>query len=114
MTQTLSNLDTFFISVDDFSNDKCRIDINIKHLQYEGGDEYYNITYQYDSDNKAHPFYKNNKAGINGTIVCKNDITKALVDYLLLEDIELAKLTGTTTPMTYRKQIIKSLDLFWD
>ena len=114
MTQTLNNYQKSFSSVDDCSNDKCKIDINISHLKYDNGLEYYNIIYTYDTDNKAHPFYNMTKIGVNGTIVYKNDITESLVRYLMLSDSDLSQLTGTTTPNAYRKLIMKSLDLFWD
>ena len=41
-------------------------------------------------------------------------MTTKMIDYLLMDEEKLTKYTGNTTPMDYKKNIMKSLALLWD
>lgn len=51
---------------------------------------------------------------INGEPILKNPFTQTLVTFLLMNDNELEKHTGRTTAQTYRRNLMISLDNFWD
>jgi hypothetical protein len=91
---------------------------------------YYYITYHFEnyinkykqsstSNNfKTHPFndltqeqFDNMKDGV---IILENDLTKKLVEYLMMNDDELQQKIGRTFPNDYRKHIIKFIDSLWD
>ena len=123
MTQVLSTQTNEFQFQDDIiSQDRCSLNITVLHKKYENGNEYYYIDYTYtfpedqvqNIQNRAHPFHKYPKGEVNGVIVFKNAVTDSLVNYLLMDDTELYPYTGTTTPMAYRKIIMKTLDTLWD
>ena len=49
-----------------------------------------------------------------GDIIHSNPMIEQMIQYLLMDDDELMKYTGITTPNRYKLQIINSLKLFWD
>lgn len=61
---------------------------------------------------KSHPFHENvafaNKYS-DYIVVSKNNLTSELVSFLTMNDDDLAKLTGVTSPTQYRKTILTSL-----
>ena len=101
-----------------------KIDIKFTAEHYRNGEnEYFDISYEYSSpdgipntvENPAHPFFqKPNVDDPSGVIVAYNEVTASLVKYLLLNDSELSKHTGTSTPMRYRRMMILTLDSLWD
>lgn len=50
----------------------------------------------------------------NGVIVVKNEMTTAMVKYLLMEDHDLSNYTGTSDPSAYRNKIMVHITHFWD
>tara|TARA_Y100000590_G_scaffold470585_1_gene666607 strand:- start:5789 stop:6172 length:384 start_codon:yes stop_codon:yes gene_type:complete len=54
------------------------------------------------------------KSSYEGVIVIRNDMTKEMVRFLMMDDDELAKYTGCTTPNHYRKLIMVQITKFWD
>ena len=118
MTSIVKEIKGEYTFVDDFLKNKCLTKITVTHKKYEDGREYYDIEYDVDVSvtNSCHPFYNYKKSDICdlGTIVFRNEITDSMIKYLFLDDSELSKFTGTTTPMSYRKIIIKMLDKLWD
>ena len=51
---------------------------------------------------------------IQENTVDKNELTQKMMDYLLMDDSELCKVTGTITPKDYKKSILLSLANFID
>jgi hypothetical protein len=51
-------------------------------------------------------------SNFNGFEVIKNDMTKIMIDYLMMEDSELAHETDTMTPQDYRRNILHCLSQF--
>ena len=100
---------------------RCTVSIQVQE-KTSGGNSKYDINYQYTfpegqiegQDNPAHPFYQKNVDDITGVMVFKNEMTETMIKYLMMDDSELSKFTGTTTPIQYRKLLINSLDSFWD
>jgi hypothetical protein len=41
-------------------------------------------------------------------------MSEMMVDYLLMDDAELAKFSGHTTPQDYKHKIMLSIVYFWD
>ena len=41
-------------------------------------------------------------------------MTENMVNYLLMNTDELSVYTGTTSPMTYRANIMKMITMLWD
>lgn len=54
------------------------------------------------------------KESFEGVIVIKNEITTSMVKYLMMEDDELAKYCGLSSPEDYRKRIMVMITQFWD
>lgn len=83
-------------------------------------DSYYIINYNSNINNInkcLHPFYGNKSIDISsykGEIIKKNNLTTTMIDYLFLDEDKLCKYTGNTTPIDYKKNIMKALSLFWD
>ena len=108
------------------SKDWCDITINVRHIKYLDGTDYYYIEYnnvfknntENDSEyyDDSHPFYDNTLflENINGCIVAKNAITESLVKYLLMDFEELEEYCGNSFPDWYKSNIMKSLSLLWD
>ena len=46
---------------------------------------------------------------LKGFNIIKNEMTTKMIDYLMMDDDELAKYTGTTTPQSFRRKILYSL-----
>jgi hypothetical protein len=49
-----------------------------------------------------------------GEVIAKNPMSEMMVDYLLMDDAELAKFSGHTTPQDYKHKIMLSIVYFWD
>ena len=107
-------------------NDHYKITISVKDLLYSDGKKYMDISYHceavMDTDFvgkliKNHPFFHTNMEdflGYEGEVIAKNPMTDMMVDYLLMDDAELAKFTGHTTPQDYKHKIMLSIVYFWD
>ena len=127
MTKVLSTQEKTFRFFDTF-NEKvwCDIHIVVEELQYENGNVYYMLKYENTFSNpdeilkgdvnSAHPFYGNKtfSSHVSGDIVVKNLMTENMVNYLLMNTDELSVYTGTTSPMTYRANIMKMITMLWD
>lgn len=50
----------------------------------------------------------------DGAIVIKNPLTTKMVEFLMMDDLELVNHTGCTTPQHYRKLIMVNITHFWD
>ena len=50
----------------------------------------------------------------SGIIVHKNEMTKIMIEYLLMDNKELCKYSGLTEVNTYRQIIMKNLQNLWD
>jgi len=50
----------------------------------------------------------------SGVIVNKNEMTKIMIEYLLMNNEELCKYSGLTEVNTYRQIIMKNLENLWD
>ena len=100
-------------------------------MQYEDGNKYYYVDYEHkfikdpllsQEENKAimkkiHPlasFSHIDSDSYGGDIIFCNEMTDKMVDYLLLDDIELEKISGVSDTMHYRKMIMGSIGLLWD
>ena len=78
-----------------------------------------NYTYSYSCEKgkAAHPFVHLENMKINhmdGDIIKYNEMSQMLIRYLLMDDSELEKLCGHSTPQHYRTMIMKSIANFWD
>jgi hypothetical protein len=107
-------------------------------MEYPDKKKYYYINYKYNfseldksdksdksdninqniiNKNKSHPFcefpYIETESYI-GEIICYNEMTEKMIEYLLMPDEELKKVCGATTTQKYRKIIMASLSQFWD
>jgi hypothetical protein len=50
----------------------------------------------------------------NGEIIGCNSLTEKMVEYILMDDKDLSKYTGRTTPMDYRINLLCGILLLWD
>lgn len=97
----------------------CLIDVTVKKVKYKTSEIYYDISYKYlySSEDplcvKLNPLL-NIEPGYNGEIIFANDLSDNLVKYLLMQLEDLSKFSGRVTAEQYKKQIIKSINLFWD
>lgn len=113
---------------DDYDNhDNSYYDINVivKEITYDNDPthSYYDISYKYkyneDEKNnkknilKNHPFKKDMESAC-GTIIYKNEMTDKMIEYLLMDDDNLSKISGKSTPPYYRHRIMISIASLWD
>jgi hypothetical protein len=86
---------------------------------------YYNIQISYSYSDKSdpdivktpHPFTgctEEQQFLRKGDIIVKNSMTSEMVKYLFMEDEELSKKIGSSTPQRYRTYIIQTLSSLWD
>ena len=97
----------------------CDVRITVKTLRYKCGNEYYDITYSYGyacSDSRhLNPFNEGNASqSEDGDIIKKNPMTEKMVEYLLMNEVQLGELTGHMHPTDYKAGIMRALSLFWD
>ena len=100
----------------------CDTRINIREIRYNMSElVYYDILYNYEYSHdsleahKANPFnYSNGNVDRDGVILIKNEMTSALIKYLLMGSEELELFIGNTCAMQYKINIMNSLALFWD
>jgi hypothetical protein len=104
------------------NNSQCRVSITIKTLQYECGNQYFDIRYTYHyTGNQATarqlvPF----KGDIDlethseGDIVKKNPMTEQMIAYLLAIDTKTSEISGHIMPTDYKSNIMVALAHFWD
>ena len=102
------------------------VTVTVKELLDPAGESYIDLYYEFDAKMlkdarrrhvATHPL---NGHGIpefmeyKGEIIARNPMTSAMVDYLLMDDAELRKFTGHTTPQDYKHKIMLSLSYLWD
>jgi len=126
MTQNIRNSSFKYRSPFAKGDDHYIVNISVKNLCYSDNKEYMDITYTFDSfmEDKSigraiknHPFFQSEVeefATYQGEIIAKNPMTAMMVDYLLMDDDELVKFTGHTTPQEYKHKIMLSIVHFWD
>jgi len=110
------------------------LDVTEKELKYECGYYYYDIGYEFKfissdtcsleenikHEKLAHPFASfssDDDTKFEGVIVYKNDLTKMLVEFLLMDYEELeTKIQHTlkVSPQSYKSNVMESLALLWD
>jgi len=102
------------------------VTVTVKELNYSDGKTYIDVNYKFDAmmakDERrrhiaTHPLYGsdvNDFLTYEGEIIAKNPMTALMIEYLLMEDAELAKITGHTTAADYKHKIMLSLSYLWD
>ena len=122
-----------FTFIDDFQNTftKCITKIKVELKTYENGIQFYYIDYfhkmkypdgtEYICTNSEdvkipNPFayFEGLKDNFDGEIIAYNSLTEKLVEYLLLDDEELEKLSGSVTAQCYRKQLMYNIAILSD
>ena len=95
----------------------CMVFITVNEKTVNGK-TYFDITYKhkFEGDEASRPFVVpwDDDEDKDGVIVVKNAMTQIMVDYLLAEPEELAKVSGTSTAQHYRTVIMKNLSQLWD
>ena len=133
MTQIISTNTNNFKIYNEFENNDLSgpyylVEITIKELKYENGNNYYDINYEFkfirsstksqEDNNKLkltlHPFYNQKNIDYDGVIVFKNEMVTKMVEFLLMCDSDLESNSGLTTAQTYRINIMNSLGMLWD
>ena len=129
VTKTVRFHDLF----DNQDSNWCDVEINVKHLLYQNGNNFYDITYTYtysvtrlddsnsDDDDemyRTNPFYYKNSIitsdMLDGVIVAKNSLTDELVKYLLMDNEELDQYIGNAWCVQYRANLMFMLAFMWD
>lgn len=129
----MSNSKTFYFYDEFRDNDTaCKTTITVEE-KISNNSPIYNITYTHSLKNEKNgtitpicsikdikrpcPFEDcspSTKSSYEGVIIIRNDMTKEMVRFLMMDDDELAKYTGCTTPNHYRKIIMVEITKFWD
>lgn len=106
--------------------DYYNVTISVKDLLYSDGKKYMDICYTFeavmDSEPigkliKTHPLFDSDMEDFleyEGEVIAKNPMTEMMVNYLLMDNAELAKFSGHTTPPEYKHKIMLSIVHFWD
>ena len=122
-----------FTFTDNFgeTQNKCETKISIELKTYDDGRKFYYIDYThniiYPNGTKKlcvehkdvelpNPFsyFENFKENFDGDIIAYNSLTEKLVEYILLDDKELEKVSGSVTPQCYRKQLMYNIAILSD
>ena len=106
--------------------DHYTVTISVKDLLYSDGKKYMDISYKFDAAMdtepagkliKNHPFFESEMDDFleyEGEVIAKNPMTEMMIEYLLMDNAELAKFSGHTTPQEYKHKIMLSIVHFWD
>ena len=122
-----------FIFTDDFgeTQNQCETKISIELKTYDDGRKFYYVDYThnmlYPNGSKSictdvkevkipNPFayFDRLKENFDGDIIAYNSLTEKLIEYLLLDDKELEKLSGSVTAQCYRKQLMYNIAILSD
>jgi hypothetical protein len=103
----------FNLIIDD---ENININIIIEKKNYNNN-SYFDIEYKINNldknlNSKLKKVFKGSI--LDGDIICKNDMTTIMVNYLLVDDNKLSKKIGNFTVQEYKINIMKALNLFWD
>ena len=105
-----------------------KINIKIEIHEYESGEQYYYISYDYNylyngkpieeiKAKHSHPFY-GDKHLLNehaeGDIIFKNSMSDIMIEYLITPNENLKNNVGLCTPEHYKVSIMRSIANFWD
>jgi hypothetical protein len=97
---------------------ECTMQLKINLLTYLNDKQFYDITYKWDLESsEIHPFRHDKdfiRYSLDGDIVFRNTLSDVLVQYLQMNNEDLLKHSGSTTPEEYRKTVMKSIALLWD
>ena len=126
MTQSKSFI--FKDLVDEKNQKRCKVTIDVTE-KISNNSEVYVIDFKYNYINtngilketckieSPHPFANCDSSMIDfcdGEIVFKNCMTEQMVKYMLMEDEELCKFSGSTHPQQYRTLTMFNLMRLWD
>ena len=131
--QSIVQTKTFTFKDDfDFNSSKlCRTTITIEE-KISNNSPVYNITYNHNIVGDGVNYVFNGygievpkpcpfayfpdviKESFEAVIVIKNEMTTSMVKHLMMEDEELAKHCGLSSPADYRKKIMVLITQFWD
>ena len=120
MTSLLDERNSSYCLQDYFNEEeRCTIGIKVKTMLYPKGDQYYDISYnyQYSTTDSKHlnPFYESDPTeSREGDVVRRNPMTEQMVNTLLMSESEVEKISGRTSPNAYKALVMKSLAMFWD
>ena len=97
---------------------QCSMELKLKLSTYSNDKQFYYISYIWNVTNPAdHPFRHDTEFmenSLDGDIIFRNTLSDVLVEYLQLNNNDLLKHSGSTTPDQYRKTVMKSISLLWD
>jgi hypothetical protein len=97
--------------------DSCKVNISISTKIYDDGKYFYDISYRYTFSTPhtsyLHPFL-GKKDSAEGVIIAKNAMTEEMIRHLLMDDDELANVSGHVNPVCYKKSIMHALSQLWD
>ena len=100
--------------------DNCDLTITVVLKTYDNLKKFYYVDYVWkykDNNLKYHPmqydkdFIENNN---DGDIIVQNELSDKLIEFLIMNNDDLQEKSGTVHVTEYRKQIIKTISLFWD
>ena len=122
-----------FTFTDDFgeTQNKCETRVYVQLKTYDNGRKFYYIDYThniiYPNGSRKlctelkdiqlpNPFsnFNNLKESFEGDIIAFNSLTEKLIEYLLLDDKELEKVSGRVKAQCYRKQLMHNIAILSD
>ena len=122
-----------FTFTDDFGETQtiCNTCISVELKTYENGKKFYYVNYSHTmiypnglkklcTDPKdielPNPFFyfKSLQENFDGDIIAHNTYTEKLIEYLLLDDEDLEKVSGSVTAQCYRKQLMYNIAILSD
>ena len=97
----------FNIYFRNYKNEELKISVKIDKV-IDKGVNYYQVSYLYNEmyvmDMEDFSDFKNRR--VYKLLVIQNSLTEKIVEYLKMSDNNLSKLTGTTTPLEYKKRLL--------
>lgn len=100
--------------------DNCDLTITVVLKTYDNHKKFYYVDYQWnykENDMKYHPMHYDEDFIENhndGDIIVQNELSDKLIEFLIMNNDDLQEKSGTVHVIEYRKQIIKTISLFWD
>lgn len=111
----------FYNPLSNNTNKYTDVIVSVERKKYTNNKEFFCVhyDYEYSPDNvlgyEGHPFmgtcYEEHK---DGDIICANPMTEIMIDYLLMDIEEVAKICGNVNPITYKVSIMHALTNLWD
>ena len=107
MCMKILSTHNFEIKLKNYQEEELKILVEIEIVKANNSD-YYQLTYSYNNERlMLHNIQEFEEfKPVNNELVLKNSLTEEIFKYLIMDYDDLCKLTGTITPLDYKKRLL--------